>query len=127
MTLTSTPKVKLSSKVRALAFLSMASGIINIGFGLFWIVLGLKIFLVGVLFTIIPGAYCLTVGTLNVFYASKLLPAKDQAIKPAKYLAGMDVCSFICMNWLSFALGIINLFLYGDEEVKRYFKTGSKQ
>lgn len=104
-----------------IAILSLASGVANIFWGLSLIGLGLHIFLIGVIFTIIPALCCLFLGFFNIIYGIKLF--FSMPTPPAKNLAACDVASIIFLNLIACVFGIINLALYKEETVVQYFNS----
>jgi hypothetical protein len=113
----------LPEKIRAIAIVSLISGIVSILIGLSWLGTGLSIFIIGIIFTIVPGAYCTAVGVLNVIYALQLMSSQPHTLRPAKYLAVLDIVSIIFLNFISCILGAVNLGFYRDKGVKGFFKT----
>ena len=113
-------------KVQAIAIMSLVSGILNCVGGLGWLVAGLFMFLVGVIFTIIPATYLLIVGVLDIIYASNLMGASAAPIRPARHLAILNIVSIIFFNLIPCVLGIVNLVFYGDEETQRFFESGHR-
>jgi hypothetical protein len=51
----------------------------------------------------------------------KLLPTPIQPVRPAQYLAIMQIVNIITGNVISLAIGIISLVFYSDAKVKAYF------
>jgi len=121
------PPASKPGKVQAIAIMSLVSGILNCVGGLGWLVAGLFMFLVGVIFTIIPATYLLIVGVLDIIYASNLMGANAASVRPARHLAILDIVSIIFFNLIPCVLGIVNLVFYGDEETQRFFESGNRR
>ncbi|KAF0107584.1 MAG: hypothetical protein FD146_1618 [Anaerolineaceae bacterium] len=103
-------------KIQAIAILTLISGIVSIFYGLIWTI--------SLLATIICwpiGAYPITLGVLEIIYAAKLLGSNPRNIKPATYLAVMEICEILFFNPFSLTAGILALVFYNDPEVKAYF------
>ncbi len=113
-------------KVQAIAIMSLVSGILNCVGGLGWLVAGLFMFLIGVVFTIIPATYLLIVGILDIVYASRLLGSGAALTRPARHLAILDIVSIIFFNLIPCVLGIVTLVFYGDEETQRFFASAER-
>ena len=122
---TASPLAAKPAKVQAIAIMSLVSGILNCVGGLGWLMAGLFMFLIGVVFTIIPAAYLLVVGILDIVYASNLMGASTAPVRPARHLAILNIVSIIFLNLIPCALGIANLVFYGDEETQRFFGNRS--
>ena len=121
-----TPPASKPGKVQAIAIMSLVSGILNCVGGLGWLVAGLFMFLVGIIFTIVPAAYLLVVGVLDILYASNLMGASAASIRPARHLAILNIVSIIFFNLIPCVLGIVNLVFYGDEETERFFESANR-
>jgi hypothetical protein len=96
-------------------------GILNILGGIYWLFAGLMMFLVGVVFTIIPASYLIVLGILEIANATKLLPHPIKVMRPPKYLAVMEIVAIVVCNVLAPVIGILNLVFYNDEEVQKCF------
>jgi hypothetical protein len=105
--------------VTAIAVMTLVSGILNI----LWsgiLALGLLATLVGLL--CIPLAiYPLVLGILEIIYAARLLSSHPPAVRPARYLAIMQICDILLGNIISLLVGILSLVFYSDSAVKSYF------
>jgi len=123
---TTPPPASKPGKVQAIAIMSLVAGILNCVGGLGWLVAGLSIFLIGVIFTIVPATYLLIVGILDIVYASKLMGAGAASVRPARHLAILDVVSIIFLNLIPCVLGIVNLVFYADEETERFFTSRNR-
>lgn len=111
-------------KVTAIAVMALVDGVLNIVWSLSLIVgvliLGVSTFGLGCL--LLPLAvYPLVLGILEIVYAAKLLPNEPRVVKPATWLAIMQICNIIVGNPVSLAVGIVSLVLFNDAEVRAYF------
>ena len=103
-------------KIQTIAIVTLVSGIISILCGIIWTI--------SLLVTIVcwpVGAYPITLGVLEIVYAAKLLGSNPHNIKPANYLAIMEICEVIFINPFSLTAGILALVFYNDPEVQAYF------
>jgi hypothetical protein len=105
--------------VIAIAILTLISGIFNI----FWSG-AVAIFL----FTTLLGIICvplaslpLGLGILEIIYAARLLSSPTTRVKPAKYLAILEICNVVFANAFSFIVGILALVFYNELVVQTYF------
>ena len=105
--------------VNAIAWMTLASGIVN----LFWGVAASGTFLltiVGIL--CIPIAILPTIlGVFEIIYAAKLLSDPPQAVKPSTTIAILEIVCILAFNVFSMVVGIIALVFYNDQIVKEYF------
>ena len=88
---------------------------------MFLSILGVGTFFIGCL--CLPlGFFPLLLGILEIRYAAQLLrnPAAP-ALKPAFYLAFMEILETLLGNVISLIVGVTALILYNDVEVRRYF------
>lgn len=105
--------------VIALAVMTLVSGIVN----LFWSI-AVAIFLSATFFGIICvplAAYPLILGVIEIIYAARLFGSPTHTLRPARYLAIMEICNIIFVNFLSLVIGILALVFYNDVAVKAYF------
>jgi hypothetical protein len=107
--------------VNVIAWMTLASGIVN----LFW---GLGLTLTIVLGTIGFGLICapLTIlptilGIFEVIYAAKLLSNPPQALQPSTTIAILEIVCILAGNLFSVVVGILALIFYNDITVKDYF------
>jgi hypothetical protein len=114
--ITNEPKPTL---VNVIAWMTLASGIVN----LFW---GLGLSLTGILSII--GIICVPVlilptilGIFEIIYAAKLLSNPPQAVRPATTIAILEIACFIVGNIFSVVVGILALVFYNDVAVRDYF------
>jgi hypothetical protein len=105
--------------VQAIAIMCLVNGILNILWGI-----GFAVVLLCGCFTacVAPlGIYPIVLGILEILYALKLLPTPIQPVRPAQYLAIMEIVNIITFDVISVAVGIISLVFYADPKVKAYF------
>jgi hypothetical protein len=105
--------------VQAISIMCLVDGILNILWGG-----GLAVILICGCFTVCfapLGIYPVVLGILEILYAVKLLPTPIQPVRPAQYLAIMQIVNIITGNVISLAIGIISLVFYSDAKVKAYF------
>ena len=105
--------------VQAISIMCLVDGILNILWGG-----GLAVILICGCFTVCfapLGIYPLVLGILEILYAVKLLPDPIQSVRPAQYLAIMQIINIITGDVISLAVGIISLVFYSDPKVKAYF------
>lgn len=114
--ITNEPKPTL---VNVIAWMTLASGIVN----LFW---GLGLSLTGLLSII--GIICVPIlilptilGIFEIIYAAKLLSNPPQAVRPAITIAILEIACFIVGNIFSVVVGILALVFYNDLAVRDYF------
>jgi hypothetical protein len=102
--------------------MTLISGILNIVWsGVLGV--GLLVSIVGLLCS--PFAlYGFVLGILEIVYAARLLTGRPPAVKPARYLAVMQICDIIIGNVLAFVVGILALVFYGQPAVQEYFGEG---
>lgn len=107
--------------VNVIAWMTLASGIVN----LFW---GLGLTLTVVLGTIGFGLICapLTIlptvlGIFEVIYAVKLLSNPSQAVQPSNTIAVLEIVCILAGNLFSVVVGILALVFYNDLTVREYF------
>lgn len=113
------PSTERPGMVTALAVMTLISGILNI----LWsgiLGLGLIASLVGLLCSPV-ALYGLVLGILEIVYAARLLSTRPPAVKPARYLAIMQICDVFLGNILALVVGILALVFYNDPAVKGYF------
>jgi hypothetical protein len=105
--------------VNVIAWTTLASGIVNIGWGLAASAAAL-LTIVGICctpLTILPSI----LGIFEVMYAAKLLSSPPQALRPATNLAILEIVCILAGNVFSMVVGIISLVFYNDPTVKGYF------
>ena len=101
--------------VQIIAWTILASGIVNIGFGI-------------AAFTTFFGWICAPVsvlpiilGAFELVYAAKLLGSPPQPVTPSTNIATFEIASILYGNVFSMAVGILTLVFYNDTVVKDYF------
>lgn len=109
----------------AVGVMILISGILNIlwGMGLFFAItiLGLGTLLIGCL-CLPMGAFPLVLGILEILYAAKLLRRQMHPnVKPAYYIAVMEIIDMLFGNVIALVVGVATLILYNDVAVRRYF------
>ena len=105
--------------VSVIAWMTLASGIVN----LFW---GLGLSLTGLLSII--GILCVPIlilptilGIFEIIYAAKLLSNPPQPVRPATTIAILEIVCFLVGNIFSVVVGILALIFYNDIAVRDYF------
>ena len=102
--------------VNVIAWMTLASGVVN----LFW---GLGLSLTGLLSIIcIPFMLLPTIlGVFEIIYAAKLMSNPPQAIQPSTTIAILEIVSALVGNFFSVVVGILALVFYNDVTVRDYF------
>jgi hypothetical protein len=105
--------------VNVIAWTTLASGIVNLGWGL---VVSATAFLsiLGICctpLTILPAI----LGIFEIIYAAKLLSVPPQPVRPAINLAVLEIVCILTGNVFSMIVGVISLIFYNDPAVKEYF------
>ena len=105
--------------VNVIAWTTLASGIVNIlwGLGLSLSVALSIIGLVCVPLTILPTV----LGIFEILYAAKLLSNPPQAVQPSTAIAVLEIVCIVAGNLFSVVVGILALVFYNDQVVKDYF------
>jgi hypothetical protein len=105
--------------VNAIAWMTLASGIINLfwGFVASATALGTIIGVVCLPITILPTI----LGIFEIIYAAKLLSAQPQPVQPSTSIAVFQILTFLMGNIFSMVVGILALIFYNDLTVKDYF------
>jgi hypothetical protein len=102
------------SQVQTLGILVLVSGIINCLVGL------------GLVFTVVwilPAAFGIVVGVLEILYATKLMADPIKVNKPAKHIAIMEIVAIINGSLFSVVVGILALVWYNEPKIKEYFES----
>ncbi len=112
------PNVK-PSLVTAIAAMTLASGIVNI----FWGLIASMTFLASIIGVVcVPITILPTIlGIFEVVYAAKLFSNTPQPIRPSQTLAAFEIACILTANMFSMIVGILVLIFYNDEQVKKYF------
>jgi hypothetical protein len=107
------------TNVSVIAWMTLASGIVNLFWGLVPSV-SLAATFVGLLcvpFTILPTV----LGIFEIIYAAKLLSNPPQAVQPSTTIAILEIICVFALNLFSMVVGILALVFYNDMTVKEYF------
>jgi hypothetical protein len=105
--------------VNVIAWMTLASGIVNLfwGLGLSLTVLLSIVGIICVPLTILPTV----LGIFEVIYAAKLLSNPPQAVQPSTNIAVLEIVCILAGNIFSVVVGILALIFYNDLTVKDYF------
>src|SRR5688500_17419931 len=105
--------------VNVIAWMTLASGVVN----LFW---GLGLSLTGLMS--IVGIICIPfmllptiLGVFEIIYAAKLMSNPPQTIQPSTTIAILEIVSALVGNFFSVVVGILALVFYNDVTVRDYF------
>jgi hypothetical protein len=105
--------------VNVIAWMTLASGVVN----LFW---GLGLSLTGLLS--IVGIICIPfmllptiLGVFEIIYAAKLMSNPPQTTQPSTTIAILEIVSALVGNFFSVVVGILALVFYNDVSVRDYF------
>ncbi len=107
------------SLVNVIAWTTLASGIVNLGWGLVISATAL-LTIVGICctpLTILPAI----LGIFEIIYAAKLLSTPPQAVRPATNLAVLEIVCILTGNVFTMVVGILSLIFYNDPAVKEFF------
>ncbi len=107
------------TNVSVIAWMTLASGIVNLFWGLVPSV-SLAATFVGLLcvpFTILPTV----LGIFEIVYAAKLLSNPPQSVQPSTTIAILEIICVFALNLFSMVVGILALVFYNDITVKEYF------
>ena len=105
--------------VNAIAWMTLASGIVNIVWGLAASVTVLAT-IVGVVcipITILPTV----LGIFEILYAAKLLSNPPQPVAPSTNIAVFEIACILVGNVFAMVVGILALVFYNDQIVRDYF------
>jgi hypothetical protein len=114
--ITNEPKPTL---VNVIAWMTLASGIVNLFWGLGLSLTGL-LSIIGIIcvpFLILPTI----LGIFEVIYAAKLMSNPPQAVQPATTIAILQIVCILVGNIFSVVVGILALVFYNDIAVRDYF------
>src|ERR1043165_7352358 len=105
--------------VNVIAWMTLASGIVNIIWGITASIAALHTFigLICTPFTILPTA----LGIFEVIYAAKLFSIPPQVVKPSTTIAILEIVAVAAGNLFSVVVGILSLVFYNDVTVQDYF------
>src|SRR5215208_7647217 len=102
--------------VNVIAWMTLASGIINLFWGLIAL-LSLWWTVICIPFTILPTI----LGIFEIIYAAKLLSNPPQAVQPSTTIAILEIICILVGNIFSVVVGILALVFYNDLTVREYF------
>jgi hypothetical protein len=105
--------------VNVIAWTTLASGIVNIIWGLAASGMALATIL-GIIctpITILPTI----LGIFEILYAAKLLSNPPQVVKPSTNIAVLEIVCVLAGNIFAMVVGILSLVFYNDQIVKDYF------
>lgn len=105
--------------VQVIAWMTLASGIVNIFWGIIASITALST-VVGIVctpFTILPTI----LGVFEIIYAAKLLSNPPQPVQPSANIAILEIITILVGNVFSMVVGILALVFYNDLVVKDYF------
>ena len=105
--------------VQVIAWMTLASGIVNLlwGIGLALTVLLTIVGIVCVPFAILPTV----LGVFEIIYAAKLLSNPPQPLQPSTNIAILEIVTILVGNVFSMVVGILALVFYNDLVVRDYF------
>ena len=105
--------------VNVIAWMTLASGIVNLfwGLGLSLTVLMTVIGVVCTPLTILPTV----LGIFEIIYAAKLMSNPPQAVQPSSTIAILEIVCVLAGNIFSVVVGILALVFYNDLTVRDYF------
>ena len=114
-------------KVQTLSILLIISGILNIFGG------GILALLI-IIGTIGLGLFCapililpMILGVAELIHGINMLADPPKVKEPSQAIAIMEICSILFGNAFAVVVGVINLILSNDEEVKGYFESFVKE
>ena len=105
--------------VNVIAWMTLASGVVNILWGLA---------ASGMAFATIVGIICTPItilpsilGIFEILYAAKLLSNPPQPVRPNTTIAILEIVCVLIGNVFAMVVGILALVFYNDQVVKDYF------
>jgi len=105
--------------VQVIAWMTLASGIVNLFWGIIASLTALAT-IVGIVcipLTILPTI----LGVFELIYAAKLLSNPAQPVLPSTNIAVLEIVTILVGNVFSMVVGILALVFYNDLVVKDYF------
>ena len=105
--------------VQVIAWMTLASGIVNLFWGIIASLTALAT-IVGIVcipLTILPTV----LGVFELIYAAKLLSNPAQPVLPSTNIAVLEIVTILVGNVFSMVVGILALVFYNDLVVKDYF------
>lgn len=105
--------------VNVIAWMTLASGVVNLFWGLGLSLTGLMsiIGIVCIPFMLLPTI----LGVFEIIYAAKLLSTPPQVTQPSTTIAILEIVSALVGNFFSVVVGILALVFYNDVTVRDYF------
>lgn len=105
--------------VNAIAWMTLASGIVNIiwGLGASATALATVVGIICIPITILPTI----LGVFEILYAAKLLSNPPQAVAPSTNIAVFEIACVLIGNVFAMVVGILSLIFYNDQIVRDYF------
>lgn len=105
--------------VNVIAWMTLASGIVNLfwGLGLSLTVLMTVVGIVCTPFTVLPTI----LGVFEIIYAAKLISNPPQTVQPSTNIAIFEILCVLAGNAFSVVVGILALVFYNDLAVRDYF------
>ena len=105
--------------VNVIAWTTLASGIVNILWGL-----GAS----GTALASVIGIFCIPItilptilGVFEILYAAKLLSNPAQPVRPSTNIAVFEIACVLMGNIFAMVVGILSLVFYNDQIVRDYF------
>jgi hypothetical protein len=108
--------VEKPTLVNVIAWMTLASGIVNLVWGLVAIA-GFWWTVICIPFLILPTV----LGIFEVIYAAKLMSNPPQAVQPSTNIAILEIIAILAGNVFSVVVGILALVFYNDLTVRDYF------
>lgn len=112
-------QIQKPNLVSVIAWTTLASGIVNLVWGLAASATALAT-IVGIVcipITILPTI----LGIFEIIYAAKLLSNPPQPVQPSTTIAILEIVCFLSGNVFAMVVGILSLVFYNDQIVKDYF------
>jgi hypothetical protein len=105
--------------VNVIAWMTLASGVVNLFWGLGLSLTGLMsiIGIVCIPFMLLPTI----LGVFEIIYAAKLMSNPPQTTQPSTTIAILEIVSALVGNFFSVVVGILALVFYNDVTVRDYF------
>src|SRR6266508_2133365 len=105
--------------VNVIAWMTLASGIVNLFWGIAASAAALHTFVgfICVPITILPTV----LGIFEIVYAAKLMSIPPQAVLPSTNIAILEIVCILAGNIFSVVVGILALIFYNDLTVRDYF------
>jgi hypothetical protein len=105
--------------VHVIAWMTLASGIVNLfwGIGASGTALATVLGIICIPITILPTV----LGIFEIIYAAKLMSNPPQQIQPSTNIAILEIVCILLANIFAVVVGILALIFYNDLAVKEYF------